>query len=138
MKSTGDIVLRHGVTQFVPGEEISGEAVWMSEGEIELRLFWMTEGRGTPDMEIVDHANFPGSAMKGAFSFVLPTMPYSFTGSLVSVRWMLELVDEDEEVLASESITVSPIAEEIVLPVVNTRESLRNKRKEELLKRGER
>jgi len=138
MESKGDIVLRHGVKNFVPGETVSGEAVWMSEGPVELRLFWFTEGRGTQDLAVEERQEFPANTIKGEFSLVLPSMPFSFEGSLVAVKWALELVDENEETLASEGIIVSPTASEIVLPSIDSQLSSKaEKRRKKLAQKLE-
>lgn len=118
METTGEIVLRQGVKNFVPGETVTGELVWMSPGAVEIRLFWFTEGRGTQDVGVVARKEFSAGEIKGGFSFTLPAMPYSFSGQLVAVKWALELVDEDEESLVQQKIIVSPTAEEVILPEV--------------------
>lgn len=128
MEKTGEIVLRHGVKNFVPGETISGELVWLSPGPVELRLFWFTEGRGTQDVGVVARESFSAGEIKGAFTFTLPAMPYSFSGKLVSVKWALELVDEKEESLVREELIVSPTAQEFILPAVTASRTAKAKR----------
>jgi hypothetical protein len=82
---------------FLPGDTVSGRAVWRLDEEpaaVELRLFWHTAGKGTGDVEIVDHVRTEaaGAAGERGFSFGLPVGPYSFSGSLITLAWALELV----------------------------------------------
>lgn len=82
---------------FLPGDTISGRAVWRLESPpeaIEIRLFWHTSGKGTEDVEIVDAVRFDGGGADGdrPFSVTLPLGPYSFSGSLITLSWALELV----------------------------------------------
>lgn len=128
MEKTGEIVLRHGVKNFVPGETVTGELVWMSLGAVELRLFWFTEGRGTQDVGVAARKEFLAGEIKGDFSFTLPAMPYSFSGQLVAVKWALELVDQHDESLVREEIIVSPTAQELILPEVTESRTAPRKR----------
>jgi hypothetical protein len=106
-------------TAFYPGDTVSGTASWSLEqpGTPEVRLFWYTEGKGTQDIGLVGTTRLEGAAMSGSqsFRFVLPEGPYSFSGTLVSLLWAIELVSSsgDSDRL---NITVSPTGSEIVLP----------------------
>lgn len=82
---------------FLPADTVAGNAVWRldeSADAVELRLFWHTSGKGTEDVEIVDSVRTEADGMAGerAFSFRLPLGPYSFSGSLITLSWALELV----------------------------------------------
>jgi hypothetical protein len=82
---------------YLPGETITGRAVWHLERPaeaIEVRLFWHTSGKGTEDVEIVDRERTAAGGATGerGFSFRLPLGPYSFSGSLITLSWALELV----------------------------------------------
>lgn len=84
---------------FQPGEEVRGEASWSLDDDprsVELRLFWRTEGKGTQDIGVVETVPFesPGRKDLRPFRVRLPAGPYSFSGTLVSVVWALELVAE--------------------------------------------
>lgn len=82
---------------FLPGDELAGRAVWRLDGDpaaIEVRLFWHTSGKGTEDVEVVENHRIdaPGLAGESDFGFRLPLGPYSFSGSLITLSWALELV----------------------------------------------
>ena len=105
---------------YLPGDSVSGRVGWTTEPEpeaVELRLFWHTSGKGTEDVEIVDDLRIeaPGSSGERGFSFHLPLGPYSFSGSLITLAWALELVllpgGETERV----DLVVSPIPVEVQL-----------------------
>lgn len=82
---------------FKPGETIRGNAEWHLDGDaeaIDVRLFWYTAGKGTQDVEIVAAHRFerPARHGHGEFSLRVPRGPYSFTGTLITLSWAIELV----------------------------------------------
>lgn len=82
---------------FLPGETLSGRAVWRLEDDtetVELRLFWYTSGKGTEDVAIIDSVRTEAAETAGErnFNFPLPQGPYSFSGSLITLTWALELI----------------------------------------------
>jgi len=82
---------------YLPGDTVSGRVSWTLDEPpetVEVRLFWHTTGKGTEDVEIVDSSSFPGGGTRGdgAFSFTLPLGPTSFSGTLITLTWALELV----------------------------------------------
>lgn len=80
--------------------EVRGRARWRGAAPakpVELRVFWMTRGRGTEEIGVVGRKEF--RAVDGGveeFRFALPEEPVSFNGKLVSVAWALEVVADDE------------------------------------------
>jgi len=84
-------------TDFAPGDEVTGIASWALDeapGRVELRLFWTTRGKGTTDTMISDTISFaqPGTRDAKPFTLTLPPGPHSYSGTLVSVVWAIELV----------------------------------------------
>jgi hypothetical protein len=82
---------------YLPGENVSGRIVWnldVPADAVELRLFWHTSGKGTEDVEIIDDLRVDAAGASGErdFSFRLPLGPYSFSGSLITLAWALELM----------------------------------------------
>lgn len=121
---TVDIELQNDRASCLPGQTLNGTVRWQCSQkpeEASLHLIWYTEGRGTEDVGLVEERRFenPQPANEGAFEFQLPAGPYSFSGSLISLIWALEL-KVDDEVLRKE-ITLSPSGEEIKLGRVNKR-----------------
>lgn len=102
-----------------PFDELSGSVRWDGEAPAdgaELRLFWITAGRGTEESMVI--ARQPIGPGGGRFRFELPDAPYSFSGTLVSVRWALELVVDDDEVAAARDFILSPTGGELRLEEV--------------------
>ena len=105
---------------FRPGEEVSGAVGWTLDKQpksAEVRLFWYTAGKGTRDVGVVATRKLeaPKPNDERAFSFKLPEAPYSFSGSLISLIWAIELVVEPGGLSERVEITVSPTGEEILL-----------------------
>lgn len=110
----------HGATSFRPGDVVEGTVRWQlpePPEEIELRLFWSTEGRGTQDLEVVETVPFanPGALDRRTFRVRLPEGPYSFSGKLITLTWGLEAVAHPGERSGGMQITLSPTGEEIRL-----------------------
>ncbi len=87
---------------------------------LELRVFWMTRGRGTEEVEVVTVV--PGKLEPDGtaeFSIKLPGVPWSFSGQLISVSWAVELVDDQGVACGMESFVLSPDGEVRQLKEVN-------------------
>jgi len=107
------IELENGRTWIRPGGEVSGRVRWSgggSPGQIEVRLLWYTDGRGTRDVGVVERQVFETPVPAGELSFRLPVPggPYSFQGRLVTLRWVVEAQDASGDSVAQEPIVVSP------------------------------
>ena len=112
---------RDGITSFRPGDEVSGRAWWQlarPPGEVVARLFWYTQGKGTQDVVVVQEETFPapGGEDQRRFSFRLPEGPFSFSGSLISLIWAVEVVAQPGGESGRAEIVVSPTGDEIRLP----------------------
>jgi hypothetical protein len=88
-------------TTFGPGQAIEGSVAWSLPEEpptsAELRLFWYTEGKGDQDVGVVEVVPFaqPGPSDRRSFRVRAPaTGPLSFEGTLITLRWALELIVE--------------------------------------------
>jgi hypothetical protein len=121
------IQLRDSKTRFLPGEEVAGVVSWypdFSPQALELRLFWYTEGRGRSDTGIVGNIRFENPEQEGRreFQFIIPERPYSFAGTLITLKWALELVMEPPHEVERVDIIVSPSGREIVLQRLEPRD----------------
>ena len=110
----------HGECSFRPGDVVEGTVRWQfaePPEEIELRLFWATEGRGDEDLEVVETVPFenPGAMDRRTFRMRLPQGPYSFSGKLITLTWGLEALAQPGDRAGSVQITLSPTGEEIRL-----------------------
>ena len=97
MPSTLTIATDSGGTWFKPGERIEGTASWHLDEDadaLEVRLFWFTSGKGSPDVEVVAGKRMARPEISGShsFEFTVPRGPYAFSGKLITLAWALELV----------------------------------------------
>ena len=105
---------------YFPKERIEGEVSWnliKNPSAIEVRLFWYTAGKGTGDVKIIDAIRFsnPSRNETRSFSFTLPSLPYSFSGKLISLIWAIELIAEPENTSARFDFFMSSTGEEVTL-----------------------
>jgi hypothetical protein len=115
-----NIDLRDSKTSYAPGETVRGAVQWNVQGNpqrLDLSLLWYTTGKGTRDVGVIErHAiDNPGSFGSQDFAFTLPYGPYSFSGKLISLIWVIELTSTPGEKTVRQEITVSPTGREIVL-----------------------
>lgn len=118
-----EIGLRENRTGYRPGDELSGAATWKLEKPaeaIEIRLGWLTAGKGTPDSQIVDTRRLERPALESveSFTFTLPAEPYSFSGQLITLTWAVEVVVLPGEESARAGFVLSPTGQEIILTPV--------------------
>lgn len=107
--------------RYAPGETISGNILWALEEpppELRLTLGWWTEGRGTKDFKIEDSREWESVAAAGeeAFTLHLRASPYSFSGTLITLKWAIELNAPSQKATAVEAIVVAPGDTPIDLP----------------------
>lgn len=105
---------------FTPGERIEVTVLWAFArvpGTIDVRLFWITRGKGTEDVEIVERSAIRAVASAGEERcvFVLPEAPWSFSGKLISLVWGVEAVVASPERAARCEFVLAPDAAEISL-----------------------
>lgn len=76
---------------------VVGTAAWdlpTPQRTLEVRLFWYTSGRGTRDVGVAAVKRLEGTAGRCGFAFALPDHPPTTAGTLVAIRWAVELVAE--------------------------------------------
>jgi hypothetical protein len=115
-------------TAYRPGEPLSGRAAWRVDDQptsAELRLFWYTSGKGTQDVGVVDTMMFASPRMDDHrdFTLPLPREPYSFSGTLISLIWAIELIVEPGGHVERREIVLSATGEEVVLGGVSDEEA---------------
>ncbi len=104
---------------FRPGDQIRGTIVWQLENapsQLELLLFWRTEGKGTQDIGVAETLRFenPGPSGTQHFQIKAPAGPYSFSGRLISILWAMELSCPGGTAAARKDIVISPSGREII------------------------
>ena len=114
------IELAGGRTGYRSGEPLSGRVSWRVGDQpesVELRLFWYTSGKGTQDVGVVDTTTFASPRMDDHrdFTLPLPREPYSFSGTLISLIWAIELIVEPGGHVERQEIVLSATGEEVVL-----------------------
>ena len=93
---SASIQLADSRTAFSPRETVTGKVSWQLDHpptSAELRLVWNTRGRGQTDFDIVETIPFPDPQLTDTrpFSLKLPDAPYSFSGTLIQLSWLLAL-----------------------------------------------
>lgn len=114
------ITLADGRTAYRSGEPLSGRVSWRVNEQptsAELRLFWYTSGKGTQDVGVVQTMTFAAPRMDDHrdFTLPLPREPYSFSGTLISLIWAIELIVEPGHHVQREQIVLSATGEEVLL-----------------------
>lgn len=118
------ITLANDQREYLPGDEIRGEVAWQLDDrlvELEVHLAFLTAGRGSTDAVIVATHTIadPGLSGDEAFSFRAPIGPYSFSGTLISLSWAIEVEARGADVTAREEITIAPAGEPLQLHPVD-------------------
>lgn len=124
------VELEDGRTTYRPGEEVRGWVLWDLEAgtgsdagapppeSAQVRLVWLTRGRGDRDSDVVATQELPApaSADRRELRLRVPADgPYSFSGTLISLIWAVEVVIEPGGRAVREEIVVSPTGREIRL-----------------------
>jgi hypothetical protein len=110
-------------TQLQPGQAVRGKILWAlakAPKALQLSLGWHTEGRGSCDRKVEAELNWNSEATSGEkpFEFTLPTSPYSFDGTLISLNWTLTLSVKKGKASHELPITVAPHAAAIALSAI--------------------
>jgi len=123
--SNASIQITDQRTAYDPGETVTGQVTWQLDSppeSAELRLVWSTRGRGITDYDIVQTVPFsdPQASETRPFTFTLPDAPYSFSGTLITLTWTLELEIEPGKVTDSTDIILAPGGKAISLPLIKS------------------
>lgn len=115
------VELADGRTAYRPGETLHGRVRWQLDHrprEMEVALFWHTEGKGTTDSRVADRELWeePGARGEREFAFTLPDAPHSFSGRLISLVWGVEAILKKGKMHAHAAFTLSPTGANIHLP----------------------
>ena len=108
-----------GGTERRPGDTLELMASWsLAEppASLEVRLFWFTQGKGTPDVGVVETqpVEITGAQGDRRVRFKLPATPYSFSGTLITLAWAVELIANDDQVARWEFV-MAPEGREVRL-----------------------
>jgi len=124
-----EIGLEGSRASFRPGEEVAGAVAWSVAEEpgseataaaperAVVRLAWFTRGKGDRDSGVAAEVELPEPAASDRrdFRLRLPEGPYSVSGKLVSVVWVVEAILEPGERAQHVEIVVSPTGREVRL-----------------------
>jgi hypothetical protein len=104
---------------FDRGEMIRGRVEWndlQPLKSLEIRLIWLTRGKGDRDVSIVQQRVFTAPAPSGRqdFEFAAPNAPYSFSGKLISLIWAIEVIAFPSGDAELTEIVIAPHAREVV------------------------
>ncbi|MEL7087789.1 MAG: hypothetical protein AAGL98_05005 [Planctomycetota bacterium] len=109
-------------TAFRPGDPVDGLAGWEFGGDappwVEVRLYWATSGKGTPDVVVAQAQKFEAPAAVDAqvFRFVAPDGPFSYEGRLIEIGWGIEVVAHKTKEVAQLDLTLSNSGDAVRLP----------------------
>ena len=111
------------VARFAPGETLVftlARAASAPAGPLTVQLGWFTEGRGTRDAGIAWSEYLAGlrPGTDRSFEVGLPGVPWSFAGQLVSVAWLLEVLDAKRRPLVTVPLVVAPGGVAVGLPAL--------------------
>lgn len=85
-------------SNFQPHQTIAGSVQWSDlppgTDRIEIRLIWYTLGKGTQDVVTVETVRVaaPPPIGNSPFEFIAPGRPLSFSGTLISLIWAIEVI----------------------------------------------
>ena len=104
----------------LPGETLRGRVEWRLDDQpeaLEIRLTWFTEGRGDRDVGVARTLRIEslGSSGTREFSLEAPTGPYSCSGRLISVRWVVEATLEPSRETDRQDWLLGPFGREVLL-----------------------
>lgn len=113
--STLTVELAQQRDTFAAGEALEGIAGWNFESPprwVEVRLFWQTAGKGDEDVTVVQTQRFddPEAVDVQVFRFAVPSGPQSYSGTLLSLRWGVEVVAHKAKDTAVAHWTLLPAA----------------------------
>lgn len=116
-----EIVLKDNKKRFRPFDVIEGKIKYdlsKSSKEITVDLVWTTMGKGTTDNYRADTSvisTMGNNRGEGHFRLNAPAGPYSFSGKLVSIIWMISCGTENDKEIAEKEIVISPVGREVVV-----------------------
>ncbi len=118
---TIEIILDGNKKQFRPFDVIEGKIIYNLVkpcATIQVDLAWTTIGKGTTDSCAVDSTGVSTMGKisgDGRFRLAVPAGPYSFSGKLVSIVWLVSCGAESDLDIAETEITISPSGKELVI-----------------------
>ena len=117
---TLNLCVDNGRDSFEPGEHVEVSASWMlaeAAEAIELRLVWYTRGKGDQDVSVVESIRYdqPATSDQRIWSIQLPSAPYSFSGKLISLLWVVEMLVEPGEESTRYDLQLAPRGKEVLL-----------------------
>lgn len=115
------IQIQMPTTKFQPSQSINATVRWQDltqVAQIDVRLIWYTQGKGTQDYHVVDSKpiDTPGSTGARDIQFTAPNWPVSFSGELISLLWAIEAVELPSEQAERCDLVIGANGQELVLP----------------------
>ena len=116
------VQLENSKTNYIPGEAIRGKVAWSEldsgASHLEVRLIWYSVGKGTRDIGLIASRSIECSGLPTGdepFEFVAPHRPFSFSASLLTLTWAVELIQFPSKHSVSTKLVISPTGQEIQL-----------------------
>ena len=98
-----------------PGDPITGTVTWQgATTSVFVTLRWETRGKGDRDRSVIASTTLPAAGVIAVrFALTAPHEPFSFSGKLISVVYVLTASVAGGE--TSQEIVIAPGGEEVVL-----------------------
>lgn len=110
--------LDRGDASYVPGEPITGKVTWDLEpslSSVTVRLLWRTSGKGSQDFGLVGEEVWDSVSPSDSQPFTFPGVdgPYSFSGKLITVSWIVEAYAGRQKHKVEQALMLSPTGTEV-------------------------
>ncbi len=106
---------------FEPGSLMTAQLQWQLDAPpdaVRIALVWFTLGKGSRDCRVVQRLSIDGPLEASGvrrLGIQLPVSPWSFSGSLITLTWALEVIAYPSKDRARCEFIMAPGGKEIVL-----------------------
>ncbi len=98
-----------------PGDPITGTVTWSgATPSVVVTLRWETRGKGDLDSNVIGKATIPAPGVVAVrFALTAPHQPFSFSGKLISIIYLLTAAVAGGE--TTQELVIAPGGKEVVL-----------------------
>ena len=114
-----EISLDQGQMNYRPGDTVRGQVTWnlskIPRKGLFVRLAWVTQGIGSQDCGVGAEVELSVAQEQGSsrFALMMPEGPFSFSGRLITLQWMVEA--SASKTLGHAPVVLSSTGEEVQL-----------------------
>lgn len=116
-----ELDVRLDQTNCRPGGTLTGRVVLDGleppPRRIAVSLLWHTSGKGEQDVQVVARQELDDPQASGSwrFAFQLPDQPLSFSGTLITLEWLVEVLVSPGKRLVQAAFVLAPDGQELRL-----------------------